>query len=999
MVLKFWLRSLLCAGVVSGVASAQMVAGAKMPGYNEAFGLADGAAPEYTVDELGIETQSGMMVNALLPGETAHMAFRLTNKTHGAIAGAGSVWVVHYGTMMPEGHIWDPHVFKIGEPVAVPIQVKLAAGGTQDVTVDPVIPAQFGGYALVVEIPGHGRQFAATLIRAIAPDKGRVQFPTYALDSGLGSNMNEGVYAFFQKIGVKGTRMEWAFDGDDPEHPDMKKKEMLDKFMGWALKHDVTIMMTLGGGTADPKAQALGRPRPWLDADGHMLKTKDDRAWLPSYDDRFEGWVKNLAADYGWPKGNLNALELFNEPWEGISISGWGADIPRYREMFTHMAEGIEEARKDAGTKVLIGGTCSSANARDKLFGDGSDKFLKWLDYISIHYQPLGADPSLEPAWMNRKSAYGPTQVWDTESWIANSDDRIAGVIASMRAQGQSRTAGVFFGNVYTSKNLRLGKEIYPVVQVWSPGAALAATQRFIGQREFQEILFKNGLPWVFVFGGKTKEETTAAKPDDGTVVILGDMGKVYEPNRVLYRSVKMAPDAKMTISDVGGKVRLYDFYGNPVASQGGMITVPLNGLGYFLRTDGSVGSFAKLLDAVRAGRTSGIEPVEIVAHDLTAPVATHPMLKVTLTNVLNRPVKGTLTVKLGALGLGAVPPVTLRANETKDVVVAVTSGSAVGSNIYPLTADFHANGDDGTAHHEEAMHVNYIAKKTIDVDGDLADWKGVLPQVLLGKGIGTSMSEQAYLPFVKTTDGSSNGVSTAYMAYDDHYFYFAAKIGDATVDPGMLRTATRDDDSYFYPDHVTGQDGAALTWPDGVRHYSYRKNFDVPDGNAKHDNVQIAFNVEEKKPWLAYPKGTMPRFMVYWDTDYEFALNPVAAQYGGGTEMWRLLAPGVPRKSYFPREPKAVTDQGPVSGGKLVIKRDATTRYVEAAIPWSEIPDVHKRILAGQTIKFSVRVNDDKSTSKELAAERSVSKDNGPAFHDPWATHWANELEFGVQK
>jgi len=38
------------------------------------------------------------------------------------------------------------------------------------------------------------------------------------------------------------------------------------------------------------------------------------------------------------------------------------------------MAEAVLEARKEADVKVLIGGACSSANTRDKLFCDGTDK-------------------------------------------------------------------------------------------------------------------------------------------------------------------------------------------------------------------------------------------------------------------------------------------------------------------------------------------------------------------------------------------------------------------------------------------------------------------------------------------------------------------------------------------------------------------------------------------------------------------------------------------------
>lgn len=37
--------------------------------------------------------------------------------------------------------------------------------------------------------------------------------------------------------------------------------------------------------------------------------------------------------------------------------------------------------------------------------------------------------------------------------------------------------------------------------------------------------------------------------------------------------------------------------------------------------------------------------------------------------------------------------------------------------------------------------------------------------------------------------------------AYDDDYFYFAAKVADKTPNKGTLRFETRNDDDYFYPD------------------------------------------------------------------------------------------------------------------------------------------------------------------------------------------------------
>jgi hypothetical protein len=716
---------------------------------------------------------------------------------------------------------------------------------------------------------------------------------------------------------------------------------------------------------------------------------------MPSFDPEFKRYLKDIVSKYGWPKGPVNAVELWNEPWEGVSISGWAADIPRFRELYKVMAEAVLEARREAGVKVLIGGACSSANTRDKLFCDGTDTFLPWLDFVSIHYQPLSADPVLEPKWMNRKGDYGRVRVWDTESWVANSDDRVAAVIASMRSMGQDRTAGIYAGNVFTSEKPRINGKEYAVAQVWSPGASVAACQHFIGQREFKEILFKNGLPWVFVFDGLPKragdQRTGPANPDDGTVVITGDLSASYDKNRTLFRSVALTQDARLEITAEGGRFILYDFYANPVAAESGKLIVPLNQLGYFLRTDGSPGSFEKLLQAVSRARIVGIDPVEIVATDMTAPIGTRPKLKLKVTNVLNQPVKGTLKVTVE--GLDVEPKeqnLSLDGQENREVFVTVTGGQAAAENSYKLMATFEKN-DGGSTKHAERMHVNSIAKRTVTVDGNLDDWQGVIPQTS-AQPVGTSETEKAYLPFKDWNGPSGGGEATAWMAYDAKFFYFAAKVPKMD---GLPRFETRNDDDYFYPEKVTSK-GKELTWPSGVRRFSYRKDFDVPSGNGKH-NVQIAFNVipPEKKDHLQFPPGTMPRFCAYFDTDYEFALNQVGEAYGGGTEIFCLQRPGMVRKHFFPRQPRAAVDGGPVKGeAKLVVKDNV----LECAIPWEVIPEVKQRLAAGQTIKFSFRVNNG-GGAFELAAGRSVSKDNCFAFHNEWTTHWANEVEFGFEK
>jgi hypothetical protein len=111
------------------------------------------------------------------------------------------------------------------------------------------------------------------------------------------------------------------------------------------------------------------------------------------------------------------------------------------------------------------------------------------------------------------------------------------------------------------------------------------------------------------------------------------------------------------------------------------------------------------------------------------------------------------------------------------------------------------------------------------------------------------------------------------------------------------------------------------------------------------------------------------------------------------------MLVPGMPPKNFFPRQPKSPWD-GAVTDGKLVIKYVGNTRLVECAIPWKEIPDVHKLMLAGKPVKFTCRVNRvGGGPLMELPMHRLASRVNTPALDAQWEPHWANELAFGWEK
>jgi hypothetical protein len=999
----------------------------------------ESAAKTWAVQQAGCS----LPANILYPGESVTFTYQFENRADQPLQAKGRALVVRYATETDPFNGFEVASRLLDTVEAIPFELDLAPKAHTAVPLSPKTPAAFGGYALVLELEGRGRAFGSAFVCVPPATPGAVQHPSYALDINPWRNTPP-VWVIWKRLGIKGTRQEWG--GGPQDLTDPKRIAEQDRIMAGMKEHDITVMLTLSDGGFK---QPLEHWRPWLNDKDEMLDTKFDMAALPETDPEFRKWVAAITARYGWPKGPLNAVELWNEPWEGISISGWGADLPRYRDLYTAMAQGVEDARRDAGVKVLIGGACSSMNTEDKLFCDGTDTFLPWLDFFSIHYQPLCPWGALKPDWMERKGEYGPVRPWDTESWFANSEDRVLPAIAAMRASGLQRTAGVLHDLVYDVREFDRWdgdqKTRAASHDVLAPGAAIAAVQHFIGERAFRELLFQKGLPWVFVFDGLPDPATGAARPDDGTVVVIGDLGASHDRRMLPFRGVlglearqraralqvqldALPPDSKdrpglerkLALAQVldaatltfkpEPAVQALDFYGNPLPRQGDSVVVPLNGTGYFLRTGGGAGTMEKLLAALRQAEIRGYEPVELKARDFLGRIEKKPALRVTVANVFNREIRGKLTVRAQGLTL-ATPEqdLTLAPHEAREIAVAVTGGRANASNLYRTEVAFDA-GADGRAALAEALRVNLVEARTIKVDGKLNDWKNALPQsVTADASVERNLTEKAWLPFVKFDEKTPSGFATAYLAADEQFLYFAAKIADNTPYPGGVRFETRNDDVYYYPEVSyevrRDQDGKETSrrefrWPAGVRRYSYRRGPDLPSGDGT-DNLQLGFGVfppGSNGMYTAAP-GVMPGFIAGKVTDYEYALNPVATNYGGGAEIWRLLAPGVPNKHYYPRQPKAPRDGGPVKDGQLVMAVEGTTRIVEAALPWTEIPDVKRALDAGQPVRFTYRANNNGAPALELNANRSVSRINTYALHDLWSHSWEPQAEFVLEK
>ncbi|MDR3062183.1 MAG: hypothetical protein LBU57_08740 [Dysgonamonadaceae bacterium] len=1162
-------------------------------------------------------TESTAPANVFWPKDDIHFKFQLINNTKENIDIDAKVHIIRYGTRGIPNNIWLPKMIKLDNyEKIIPVRISISPNGYTNTSVQIDDIKDFGGYAVVFDLGKYGRRLGTSFAYIIKPSLVPMQYPKQSLDY-LGVD-------FLGRIGAQAIRYGVPFVSTTNPGYQVYKQE-LQHLMKNFMDNNITVMLMFGEGQA-AQSMPLGTSRPHLDENGMFLRTKQDLAWLPDQDEDFKKHVKELCLDFGWPKGPVTSVCLWNEPWEGTSISGWQADMIRYREIYTKMAEAVTEAKAE-NIDVLVGGGDSNSNAFDKFFADGSDDILPIFDFISIHYQGMDA-PVLYPEWNNRTYNKGRVKVWDTESWVGNTDDRIGLVVAANRSAGYDRSMGIYGGYMYSgnpSRSVRTmkvrtekGEETMPKLHnTWSATAAMGAVQNLIGERDFNRLLFKNGLPWVMIFDGYEN------KKEDGTIVIAGDLGDAFGAENILFRNVRSLTEARRKValheqlknlpanSDERKKIEeelgvynpitdgrmvikahptflLYDFYGNPIPPVNGRYEIPLNYQGYYLRVNGTKGAFDKLVAAVSNARIEGYEPIEIIAKDFAAPISTRPEMELQLTNILNRPVKGKLAVTIDGLELSYPVNLAFKPHETQTVKVKVVEGAAGSENNYPLAVRFDAGGDGFSAHWEN-IHVNYIARKTISVDGNLNDWSGIIPQTIEGSSKASiSLTEAAWHPY-QQFDSNAEGLAQTYLAYDNDYFYFAAKVADKTPGEGTLRFETRDDNAYFYPDTAymqtiyamhsvlveqpaaesnqsalqlplnkgrvlnyyentkttksigmdidlpkdkytrtslyfpgidqrgisvtvydrdngkevfnttvgnlwngtylvldlagnvrircsastwdvwkstvklaglffdpsdnainTNNAGASallitkdfdtlgnwigkygktgyylpgsvsslpdnmacnvvshddikpMVWPEGVRNFTYRKTGILPDGvtGKQYDNILIAFNVIPlgEDGMEATAKGTMPRYVSYKCSDYEYALNTVAPEYGGGFEIWRMLVPGMPRKHFYPRQPKSPYD-GAVKDGKLITVREGNTLYYECAIPWNEIPYVKEAIDKGEKIKFSARINDDGAggACMELARGRSVSKMNSRAFHPDWKEHWANEVEFGT--
>ncbi|MGD0089610.1 MAG: hypothetical protein ABSE73_06785 [Planctomycetota bacterium] len=857
------------------------------------------------------------------------------------------------------------HAFKIAAEDKPETAVEIAA---------VPVPKRFGTYALVLA-RGDKRQFLGTLCRV----------PKRRDDSTLDNTPIFGEFAMFDRqelydvraaanarMGIRGMRVEFGWQ----ENQDGTYQwERLDRIFECMEKHGIQLMVTLGGQGGwmwpfGPHKQTPAVVGPnW---DGNPYSGQCDWLCAPALYPRYGKWIVALCQRY-WKdgKGALWGLENYNEPWEGGGISGWARDAVQYRELQKLIAE---SARK-VDPRIRICAASSIMNTEDKFYSDGSREMDKYIDVFTDHYVvpcqcygPMVAQ------------AHGKESV-ETETWFVNSEYLLPQIVQFIAA-GQKRLSPwhprVLFDGLPGSPDRYL---------IPTPlAAATAAFNYFLSGKPFEKLVFHTHLPWVFQFG----------KDDDqsGLLIVFGQLMTIGgdDPKDRLWAQVDGTPGGTMALDNGDGLLKFFDLAGNPLYEGQPAITLPMTIFPTYITCAKGPAAAAQRL---KAARIEGKRAVEILPRDFTTRLdAKDASLGVGIHNCLNRALTGKLVVKASAdVQLAATEQsLALEAGETKTAVFPIASAKPNAANAYPCNFEFQS--DAGNAAYSEVLNVAIAPKGTKTIDGNLHNWKDVPGITVVAAVQKADLAENLRRPWLELKDQQPDGNFMEFkLAWDENFLYVAARVNDKTPQPDSPPMAGRDENAYFhsaasdkrppYDKFLKDFPGRSFAEVPYVYCYSPEKpaTDTLPAIHFRRDRLHIGLGVSGGWHDLQPTTGRVPYgFHAVPDTDYEYALYQCA---GGSSELWRLSAPGVPRRHDFPHTAKGERSTGPVPGAKHAVKREGNTYIYEMAIPHEELGTL--KLAAGAVFRLAVRAGNNDGPNVDYGVNKAVVKNNGLTLKPYW--------------
>ena len=896
-------------------------------------------------------------------------------------------------------------------------EIEFSGDGKTEILLPKDYAQRFGTYLVSVGKKDAKPVFLCTFVRAHdTGNKGSIDSPVFGEGQFITHDKQDPVLLrqrmmTLRRLGIRGARIEFGWQSRGPNDHIWDR---YDSIMSIAEECGLKFLVTVSGHPS--WTMPFGEPTP------SALNEKPDHSCMPKYYDDFEQWVEEFCRRY-WKDGNgaLWSIEHWNEPWDGISISGWESDIPHYRELMKRIASG---ARK-VDPRIKTAAACSSMNTEDKFFtGDDRTKMARFIDLFTDHY-------------VLPRNTYGPmvAKFWgkentDTETWIAATEMLLPQVMCQFMGSGQDRVTP--WHPAMTYFNLPNSPMLF---QLPNPvGLSSNTFNFFCNGKPFRNLLFLKHLPWAFQFGDD----------DDAVVVLLGRLHPLtYDataPRDTLWWQWNCKEGGTMTLDNADGALEFYDIAGNREFAGEQTIHLPVDYLAHYILAP--QGGTALIAERLKTAVFADVIPVEIIVRHFSMPVKNGVHFDLDLHNLLPGPVSGKLTVTPPKNFLIEYKqPIQLSGGNTQTISIRLTQAEPNLSNAYPF--EFRFESEEGIAEWKETVHVLTARKSTKTIDGTLDDWKDDAGIVVAAVKQQTGLTEQMWLPFLEYKESHPDAsFGEMKLAWDDHFLYIGAKVHSPTAKTARMRLEGWDEDQYFrsaaddaicerlreyekflsvnrrnqemdrtFADDPKWKEYLALLDSDpdlqaavntnAAKVYlaAKRRNPNVTFADATHvykqvpwneqfwqgDTLQVAFDAIDGYGHhnLFVDTDRVPSgFHAMPDTDFEFGIYPCT---DGSPEIWRGLAPGIPRGHYYPRQPRAAYDQGPVKDGQCVIKSSGTETIYEAAIPWSKLEGWQPKV--GADFGFMFRFTTRQGSPIVFGTDKSATKSNGLTLHPYFET------------
>jgi hypothetical protein len=805
----------------------------------------------------------------------------------------------------------------------------------------------YGTAAVALAVKGRGKQALGTVARGHVPrrgDRAHSQIMYHLGGGGIGGSWEKQMEVV-ARLGYRWIRPDnfpnWqGSDGGGPDKPfDFSKQDaLMDAFR----RNGLYLI-----------SNAYGSPM-WA-----MDKANWDAYFYahgPELDPQFEKWAEEAARRWCGADGEgpLQAIDYWNEPWEGGGISAWRGDAIRYRQLYNALYAGM----KRGAPKIRIGGCSSIMNTGDKFFTSPEleAEYSNKVEILTDHY--VGPAMCYGPRVAERMGILS----MESETWFGGNARYAAATLAFFLATGQKIV------NInHPAQLMWLNSPEVPMVK--PAASALNAYLHFAGDRPFERVVFLEHLPWLFQFGAG----------NSCAFLMLGDGSHIIQDQFDRIRA-----DGRIRLSARGG-LRAYDVYGNELEPKRGELDLPLNRDPCWLVAEGQDAEV--VVAAVRAATIERVKPVDLVLRDFTAVPAAGGAVQVEVRNVLNRPVAGTVTLQLSApVKLEKTEQaVSLAPGERRTLEFAIAAAAPDPQNAYAAEVVF--RGADGEAKLAETLQANVIAAGTPKLDGNLDDWAAAPPVRAASPKAGPDMILRLWKPWEQVAE-IKDGLAEFRAMRDDRCLYLAIRERNAKWEP-MPRLSTRNDDKFFGATPATA-------------HTYWSPKFGTPDpGNQSLPyyghlaQIAIGLGLGSAAHHLPELRNVPAAIMAMPDTDYEYA---VWAAPDGGAEIWRNYAVGQRWvRHYAPRTvPKGAYDGVP-KGAQAVVRKQGDDVIYEVALPYTDMPQLKPEMLAaGKTICLTFKLP---GSNVKFGAGKSATRPNGMSTLPRWETSPSNEIRWGLAK